>query len=143
MEVSVWDKTYKCRTRVILSLGEKREHLRNYKCGKVNFGSQSSVNIILTTWCTFLKNNPNLHTLFAPMTYFHSFGYTWCVLNGIFAIEIDICFSFTNAIFHHFYLHSHHHHINIQVVTIYTSLLSGLQLSKFSKIEFRLESLGG
>ena len=68
------------------------------------------VRLTLTIMCIFLKNNPNLHTLFAPMTYFHSLGYTLCVLNGIFAIEIDICFSFTNAVFHNFYLYPHHHH---------------------------------
>jgi len=89
-----------------------RPHLRNYKGGKDIYGSPSSINIILKTRCIFFKNNPNLHTLFAPMTYFHSLGYTLCVLNGIFAIEKDICFSCTTAVLCQLYFHPHHHHIN-------------------------------
>jgi len=125
---------YKCRTRVILfSLGENSKHLRNYKSGKVIHGCPISINIILycivflfrfhkilKTRYIFFKNNPNLHTLFAPMTYFHSLGYTLCVLNGIFAIEKHICFTRTTAVLCHLYLYPHHHlddlchhHINV------------------------------
>lgn len=106
-------KIYKCRTRVILfSLGENSKHLRNYKSGKVIHGSPSSINIILNTRYIFLKNNPNLHTLFAPMTYFHSWGYTLYVLNGILAIEKDICFNCTTAVLLHLYLYRHEHRTN-------------------------------
>ena len=104
----MWHKIYKCRTRVIVfSLVENSKHLRNYKSGKVIHGCPSSINFILKTMCIFFKNNSNLHTLFAPMTYFHSLGYTLCVLNDIFAIEKDICFNCNTAVLCHLYLSPH------------------------------------
>lgn len=140
-------KIYKCRIRVILfSHGENSTHLRNYKSGKVIYGSLSSINIVLKTRCIFFKNYPNLHTLFAPMTYFHSSGYTLCVLNGIFAIENDICFSSTTAILCHLYLYPHHHHINHRNRSIRTYLhepFIGFVTIEAGTDEFPDESLGG
>jgi hypothetical protein len=127
-------KIYKCRTRVILfSIGENSKRLRNYKSGRVIHSSRSSINIILKTRCIFFKNNPNLHTLFAPMTYFHSWGYTLYVLNGILAIEKYICFGCTTAALCHLYLYWHHHRINHRSSSTQISSISTSNSSLFTR----------